>query len=825
MVDNEYGPPTDQRAIGAALLAVLERLAARAPVLLAIDDVQWADPSSLHVLRFAARRLPGQTSVLCTMRTATGTDDSVSWLQLSRPERKKWIELQPLRLGGLQAVLTERVGRTFTRPTVTRIHEVSGGNPFYAIELARAVADGTIRPDGPLPGSLAELVRERLEFLDVHTRTALLAAACVAAPTVGLVADVLEVTPDQVVTILGDAEERSVIGIDGDQLRFTHPVLAHGIHAAAPASQRRTIHRRLAELVDEPEVKARHLALSATGPDPDTLSALDKGAAIARSRGAPDAAAELLESAAKLGGETPERRILLAACYFDAGEPARAREILEVTIEELHAGPLRAAALNYLSVVGLLNDNFEEAAALLGRALADAGTDPGLRIPALTMLSFARVNAGQDQAALETVEVAVAEAERHGTPDLLSQALGMRAVLRFMAGDGLSEADIQRAVEMEDPTIDHPAALRPTVQYALLRCWTGRLDAIADLHAIRHKCLERGQEGELNFLDFHATMAEVWLGNLPTAAALAEEAVLRARQLGGPLPLAVAVTSQAYVSAHLGHEDDARTQVAAALELLTQSSSHRMVEWPVTILGFLEVSIGNYAGVLTPLEPLVDAFRAGAGATEIIPAGFLPDAVEAMIVAGQLEDAEELTDILQRNGRRLDRPWMLALGGRCRALLLAARGDVSGAIDAAHQALIEHERLPMPLERTRTLMLLGQLQRRGRLRGAAAATLAEAVAVFEGLGTTLWISRARAELARTQVDRSRTTQLTPSEQRVAELAGSGMTNRDVAATLFISVKTVEANLARIYRKLAIGTRAELGRHMSAQLAEQDHRRD
>jgi DNA-binding CsgD family transcriptional regulator/tetratricopeptide (TPR) repeat protein len=821
MVDNDDGPATDQRAIGAAFLTVVERLAALAPVLLAIDDVQWLDPSSLNVLRFAARRLSGPVGVLCTVRTESDSDDSASWLQLPRPEHKQWIRLWPLRLGGLQAVLTERVGRSFTRPTLTRIHALSGGNPFYAIELARAVADGTIHPDAPLPGSLAELVRERIATLNAQTRTALLAAACVAAPTVRIVADAMEVAPDHVVALLKNAEERSVIGIDGDRLRFTHPLLAHGIHADAPAARRRAIHQRLAEIVEEPEVRARHLALAATGPDTDTLEALDGGAGIARSRGAPDAAAELLEFAIKLGGDTAERRILLAGCYFDAGEPARAREILEVTIARLDSGPVRAAALNTLSVVGLLNDNFQEAADHLERALADAGSDLGLRIPALTMLSFAFVNAGRGDAALETVEVAVADAERHGAPDLLSQALGMRAVLRFMNGDGLDEPGIRRAVELEDPDVDHPTALKPSVQRALLRAWTGQLDTAADdLHAIRRRCIERGQEGELSFIDFHTTMAEVWRGNLPAAAALAEDSVLRAHQLGGALPLAVAQMAQAYVSAYLGREEDARAQIAAALETHTRSSSHRMAEWPVATLGFLEVSIGNYAVALTTLEPLLNAFRAGPGATEIIPAPFLPDAVEAMIALGHLDDAEPLIDTLERNGRRLDRPWTLAVGARCRALLLAARGDVSGATAAALRALVEHQRLPMPFERTRTLMLLGQLQRRGRLRGAASTTLAEALAVFEELGTALWAQRAQAELARTHVDRSHTTELTASEQRVAELAGSGMTNRDVAAALFISVKTVEANLGRIYRKLAIGSRAELGRHMGGLLDEQ-----
>ena len=180
-----------------------------------------------------------------------------------------------------------------------------------------------------------------------------------------------------------------------------------------------------------------------------------------------------------------------------------------------------------------------------------------------------------------------------------------------------------------------------------------------------------------------------------------------------------------------------------------------------------------------------------------------------MIQLGRLDEAEPLIDTLERNGARLDRPWMLAVGMRCRAMLQAAHGDLSTATTTAELAMTQHQRLPMPFERARTQLLLGQLQRRQRHRDAATATLHEAQQTFHQLGTTLWADRAAAELARGTSGRRRAEGLTPSEQRVAELAVSGMTNRDIAATLFISPKTVEINLSRIYRKLNIRSRIEL----------------
>jgi DNA-binding CsgD family transcriptional regulator len=188
----------------------------------------------------------------------------------------------------------------------------------------------------------------------------------------------------------------------------------------------------------------------------------------------------------------------------------------------------------------------------------------------------------------------------------------------------------------------------------------------------------------------------------------------------------------------------------------------------------------------------------------------LPDAVEALTALGRADEAEPLVDALERNGRRSNRAWMLAVGARCRAMVQAARGDVEAALLSAQHALTEHDRLPMPFERARTQLLLSQLTRRERSESTS--VLRDALAIFERLGTELWANRARAELAgrRTKAPARQKDALTATELQVAELAASGMTNRDVAAKLFISSKTVEATLARVYRKLDIGSRAELG---------------
>ncbi|MDT5211083.1 MAG: hypothetical protein QOF67_3498, partial [Mycobacterium sp.] len=351
-------------------------------------------------------------------------------------------------------------------------------------------------------------------------------------------------------------------------------------------------------------------------------------------------------------------------------------------------------------------------------------------------------------------------------------------------------------------------------QRALLLEWTGRLDeAHQVLEGVRRRCAETGEEGELIFIAQHVVLGSIWRGEFAEAELVAEDAMERARQLGGDTPLFLAYSLRAKLAVYAGREADARQAAAEALETGRRTGAVRLTDRVVAALGFLDVSLGHYEAAIATLQPLVAKFDPVSTPTELPNAAFLADAIEALIQVGRRAEAEPLIEALERNGQRQDRPWMLAAGARGRAMLLAANGDLEAASAAATHAMTQHDRLPMPFERGRTLLLLGQLQRRQRRKEAASASLHEALGIFERLHTPLWADRARGELARANVGPRQSGQLTPSEQRVAELAAAGMKNRDVATALFISPKTVEANLARIYRKLGIKSRAELGRHM------------
>ncbi len=802
--------PSDARAVAAAFVSVLDRLAAQAPgpVLLAIDDVQWTDVSSANVVGFAARRLPRGVGLVCTTRSA----DVAARVQLAHPDAVHRIRLQPLTVAELHQVLSLRLGISLARPTLQRVHQISGGNPFFGLELAREIDTNIGTGTLPLPGSLNELVNARIRRVGADAQEVLLAVASLPDATVRMLAQANDSSAERVLEALGEAESQSVVAIDGNRVSFTHPILAHGVYSEASPRRRRAMHRRLAELVFEPELRARHLALSDATGEPETINALDAAAEIAQARGAPAAAAELLELAIGLGADDPARRIRCATHYFLAGDPGRARQLLQAVVDDAPAGPLRGEAFHQLGLVRLYDDNFSEAAQLLEQGVLDSGPDEALRVRILISLTYALLNAGQMEQAYSRVQLAVAEAERLDIKSLVSPALGMRAMLDYMSGRGFDRAALERAVELEDETQTLALAFRPNVQMTLLRAWTGELDTAREaLLAVGRQCVSVGEENELIFVAFQLTLVDIWRGDFGSAGLTADEAMERASQLGGEFPMFIALTLRAAVSAYLGRADETRRDLNEAIAAARRCDSSRLGEWPITLRGFVEVSCGNYQAALDAVAPLLPMAQAFPDATEIVSASYLPDAVEAMVGVGRLDDAGPLIDTLERNGRRLDRAWMLAAALRCRAMLLAARGDLTAAVGMAELAMIEHQRLPMPFERARTQLLLGQLQRRQRQREASTATLREVLQTFEDLGAQLWAERAKTELARGISGRQRTDGLTPSEQRVAELAVSGMTNRDIAAALFISPKTVEVNLSRIYRKLEIRSRMELYR--------------
>ena len=239
----EHAGLTDARAVAAAFVAVLDRLATRSEsfVLLAIDDLQWIDISSANVVSFAARRLPPGVGLMCTTRSAKVAGQ----VELAHPHAVHRIRLQPLTVGELHRVLTLRLNGSVPRPTLLRIHQIAGGNPFFALELARAIDSGS--GELRLSGSLNELVSSRLKRVGPDAQELLLAMASVPHPTLRILAESTGRSTESVLEALGEAEAQAVVAIDGNRVSFTHPVLAHGVYTDAAPRERRAMHRRLAQ--------------------------------------------------------------------------------------------------------------------------------------------------------------------------------------------------------------------------------------------------------------------------------------------------------------------------------------------------------------------------------------------------------------------------------------------------------------------------------------------------------------------------------------------------------------------------------------------------
>jgi DNA-binding CsgD family transcriptional regulator len=807
----QRGAAAHPRAIGTATVSLISALAADAPVLVAVDDVQWLDRPSAHALEFALRRLEdADVALLATLRLGSGPTALLSALPADEVQR---LRLGPLGLDALYHVLEGRCGQALTYPVLRAIERASGGNPFYALELARNLDGQAAAGSGdalPVPEDVRGLVAARLRRLPKPARDELLKISALAQPSVALV-DAVELAP---------AIEAGVVSIRSDgRIEFSHPLFGGAVYAGASRGRRRALHLELAELATDVEERARHLTLATDAPDERIASALEQAAEHAHRRGAPEVAGELEELAARRTpadqtGVTSERCLRAAQYHLRAGDRQRARALGEQVVAAAPDGPVRAAALYLLAEVrALAPDGICAALELLDQALACVGDDVRLAVQVESAIALMSGGVGDFDRVGAHTNRAVELAELTGDDALLAETLGLRA--NALAAFGLSgeDGDAERALALEDPDREVPFQMRPSLNVGQAWLFTGRVDKAQSLLAdLRDRTIARGEEFDLPLVLVYFSAA-AWLGgDLETAERAGADALRVATLTEQDLNRAGALLMLAMASAIRG---DAAPSRARADEVLAISER---IGWPwgtsiaLWTLGFLALSEGDAPAAAELFEPIVAAPEAlGIYCWGIAKA--LPDAVEALIATGDLESAARHTDALAAWGRAHDNPWSLALSGRCRALLEAAAGDLDSAQAAAERALADHARLPMPLELGRTLLVLGQLQRRRGERRAARESLERATAIFDEVGAVLWAEKARAEVRRIGVRRA-PTELTENERLVAELAATGATNREIAERLFMSRRTVEANLARAYRKLGIHSRAELGATMA-----------
>jgi DNA-binding CsgD family transcriptional regulator len=813
------GARVDARAVSLGTLGVLRSLAARMPLTIAIDDVHWIDAASSRSLAFALRRLVDESVTVVAARRVPGPREPIGLMNMAA--------FYGLRLGPLPveaiAQSLHQVDGAFSRPLVKRIHEASGGNPFYALEIGRALTrPSSAHPRAgeplPVPDDLQTLLRDRLKPLSAEARDALLVVAASPSPSADLVA---AVTGSDIA--LEEAARAEIVTMSGSSVAFTHPLLASAVYADAAPSTRRGVHQRLAAVSTDLEQRARHLALSSTGADDEAASSLDRAAVQARARGAPQVAAELSELAVMA---TPsddsvarQRRIVTqAGNLFDAGDPRLAREIIQELIPRLEPGPARAEARFMLSSFAW--KNLRRVSELLHQALVEADRE-SLRSQILSDLAWVGLDMGELTIASDRAEAAVAVAEAmKDDPYPLRHALSILALTRDLLGDESGD-QLERAVALQG-TLTLADLSSPTTCLGRLLTWSSELDAAREaLESELDRYREQGHEtacyeilAHLADVEHRAGRFDRALRHLEEAEDIAAEAALDV--FGEILPVRAAVAGS------LGDLDDASRHAREGLAVCERTADRWNEIRCRSVLGFVEISRDDAAAAhrwLGSLPELTEEM----GVREPGAFPFVPDAVEALVAIGELERATELTDRLEGQGVDRSRPLAIGTAARCRGTIEAARGDLPEAAMWLERSKETLRGLPHPFELSRTSLVAGEIERRMKQKSSARELLDASVAGFDRIGARVWAAKARRALARIGGRPPAPSDLSPSEEQVALLVADGRSNREVAASLFISVHTVEANLKRIYRKLGIRSRVELARKIGERLDAETYR--
>jgi DNA-binding CsgD family transcriptional regulator len=818
----------DSRAVATAFLGALRALAKTGPVVVAVDDVQWLDPPSAATLAFALRRIRAEpVGFLLTRRTP-----SPQPLGLDRPPPQVDMTRQtvgPLSLAALQRLLRMRLGEVLPRPALRRLHATAGGNPFFALELARALSGrwAELGPGQPLPvpEELHALLRERLTGLSETTLDALLHAALLTEPAVDRLAPSLR-------DALDPALRAGVVSLRAGRLSFTHPLLASSLVDLTDAGRLRALHAELAEQAATPEVRARHLALATDAPDERVAAELIRASRVVASRGAPATAAELAEQASRLtpaaSRETAATRAIDAGLYaWAAGDAARAEALLGGATADVH-GPVRAQALVQLARLRVHAGDRRSAAAVYARAEEEAGDDPRLLAQVHEGLAWCLFLTREDvPGAAHHARRAVELAEAIGDDVLLGDALSVQAQSEFFQGGGLPSAAMERALAIQpDDTADVRVLRQPRMHWAVLLQCVDRFDEARELLGqVQASATAAGDDSAGPWVLMRLALVELLAGRWDEAAELAEsgyELALETHQL----PLAtMLLCARALVYAHQGRGDEARAAAAEGLADAVPLGDGIGVSLGRWALGLAALTEGEPTLAVRELEGLHAATEA-AGITEPGAARWIGDLIEALIGVERFDEASALTAQLEERGAALERDWALAVAGRCRGLLAAADGDLDAALAALEEAASLHERVPVPFDRARTLLVLGTVRRRARRRRDAREALVEACAELERLGAQPWLERGQAEMRRLGGRAPSDGKLTPSERKVAALVAQGRTNREVAAELVLSEKTVESHLSHVYRKLGVRSRSELAHQMgggSDPLSEVDSR--
>jgi DNA-binding NarL/FixJ family response regulator len=803
----------DERTVGTALLSTLQEITESAPALVAVDDLPYLDAASAAAVAFALRRARGRHPVRL-IATVRGHDARLPVVDGLPNDRCTILPVGPLTAGSLYELLRARRGIRLARPLLLRVHETSGGNPLYALELALALDRLEISPKAgvplPVPSGLNALVDARVRDLpaDVAEIVAATAAAWRLRATDADTA-VIELAAAAGMVVV---DEPAVIGAPR-MIRAAHPLLSAAAYNALTSSRRRALHERLAEVTDDPVERVRHAALAATAPRGELADALDAGVKAAVAAGVPDIAVELaqlsLEHTTDAAGR-PARLDRLADARVRAGDSLGAWQAQAEAMKATAPGADRARRRIRLAEIATEVAGWAEAERELQVAVAEAADDPLVLAEALLTLAAVTDDiALKDASSRQALDLLLAQDDPD--PVIVSGALAQVAGARFRAGHGLDHDLFARAIDIERAHPYRRLSDRADASYAALLKYADDLDGAEQrLTALLDEARAIGDLTSITYTLGHLVHTCLWRGQLARGRAYADEHVEVAVHGGLAGQGTQAYCNLGQAMAYQGLLDEADRVLSGVLD---DPAANAWIRHRVhATLGFVALSRGDVAGAVRHTDRWHEAltemhFREPGYSRSHL------DHLSALIGSGRTTDAAALCAELDGQAKRSGRQSAAAVVLTGRAMLAAQAGRLDNARSAVASALSWYDSSPLRFDRARTLLIAGQISRRAKAKSEAKMLLAEAAGEFASFGATAWQAQAAAELARVNVRPGAPAELTETERRVAQLAASGLTNREVADRSFLAVKTVEANLARVYRKLGIRSRAELGARM------------
>ena len=826
------GPPMapDPFAVCAATLSLLAVAAERRPVLVIVDDAHWLDAGSGEAVLFAVRRLHAdRLAMLFGVREA----ESVEF----RPEGVPELVLQGIGADASRELIAQSAATPVSTTVADRVHAATNGNPLALIETVQVLSAGQLAGTEPLqeplptgPG-IKQSFERRVARLPEETRKALL---LVAASESGSIDQIRRAGPG-FATSLAALEPAEVAGLtwnDGLTIQFRHPLMRAAVYHGSTAPDRRLAHAALASTLTDPKslvARAWHLAAAAQGEDEDVAAALERAGDEARRRSGLAAASRAFERAARLTPDRERRSTRLHEAGTDAyvgGESQRGIALLDEALELASGIPLRAAIAHSRARAEMWTGSPAKARRILLAAVEQIeATDPTSATLMLVDAATTAIQEGDVEADFRaTVTEALRVAEQAyrvglrvgGQPEAAAAGAYGKALLAFRRPNEAHREEAHRLLLQSLDAIDERESLQLAVQlinsaasflyYEEFDRMRGPLDRL--IAAAR----AASAPGALPYALGHRSELDFRTGRWPQAYADAAEAVTLATELGHMFSLIYALACLAWIEAARGMEADCRAHITR-LAGVSPHAKTIVGGYSARILGLLDLGFGRNEEAIKYLEPLSSLLRS----TALLAAPFIfqetPDLIEAYVHTGRRADAEAALAAFDDQAKASVGSWARAAAERCRGLL---EEDFEPAFNAALEL---HGRTTMPFEQARTELCYGERLRRAKQRREARDHLHRALDAFETIGANPWADRARNELRATgetiRREPAAIDELTLQELQVALRVAEGATNREAAAALFISPKTVEAHLSRIYGKLGLRSRTELAHRLAS----------